>query len=193
MARPPSPFSGTPDRPARSGPVTPTPASQRGLAVSGTASSAPMEGSMNDSTETPPRPRITVIGTGYLGATHAVCMAALGYQVLAVDVDESKVAALAAGRLPFHEPALPELLTEQLASGRLRFTTSIEAAAEFGDVHFVCVGTPQQPGSYAADLRYVDAAVAGLAEHLHRPCLVVGKSTVPVGTADRLATYLAET
>jgi UDPglucose 6-dehydrogenase len=137
-------------------------------------------------------PRITVIGTGYLGATHAACMASLGFEVLGVDVDESKVNALAAGRLPFFEPGLPELLRKGVDGGLLRFTTSLEEAAGFGDVHFLCVGTPQQRGSAAADLSYVDAAVEGLAPHLHRPALLVGKSTVPVGTAERLAVRLAE-
>ena len=92
-----------------------------------------------------------MLGTGYLGATHAICMAVLGYEVLGLDVDESKVDRLNSGEVPFFEPGLPEQLTKALESGRLRFTTSYEEAAEFGDVHFVCVGTPQQQGSYAAD------------------------------------------
>ncbi|MFF5551473.1 UDP-glucose dehydrogenase family protein [Streptomyces olivaceoviridis] len=133
-----------------------------------------------------PAPRLTVIGTGYLGATHAICMAALGFHVLGVDADAGKVARLNSGEVPFFEPGLPELLAKALDSGRLRFTTSFADAAEFGDVHFICVGTPQQPGSDAADLRYVDSAVTELAAHLRRRALVVGKSTVPVGTAARL-------
>lgn len=137
-------------------------------------------------------PRLSVIGTGYLGATHAVCMAALGYQVLGVDVDERKVAALAAGRLPFFEPGLAELLQKTLATGRVAFTTSVAEAARFGDIHFVCVGTPQRPGSDAADLRFVDAAVTELAPHLTRRALIVGKSTVPVGTARRLTLVAQE-
>jgi UDPglucose 6-dehydrogenase len=135
--------------------------------------------------------RLTVFGTGYLGATHAVCMAELGYEVLGVDVDEAKVAALAAGEVPFFEPGLEPLLRKNLESGRLRFTTSYADAAAFGDVHFVCVGTPQQAGSGAADLTYLDAVVDGLAPLLTRECLVVGKSTVPVGTAARVAETLA--
>jgi UDPglucose 6-dehydrogenase len=135
--------------------------------------------------------RLTVFGTGYLGATHAVCMAELGYEVLGVDVDAAKVATLASGEVPFFEPGLEPLLRKHVESGRLRFTTSYEEAAAFGDVHFVCVGTPQKPGEYAADLAYVDAVFTGLAPHLTRECLVVGKSTVPVGTADRLAKRLA--
>jgi UDPglucose 6-dehydrogenase len=130
--------------------------------------------------------RLTVLGTGYLGATHAASMAELGFEVLAMDVDEAKIAMLADGRTPFYEPGLEELLQHNLASGRLRFTTSYDEVAAFGDVHFLCVGTPQRKGEYAADLRYVDGVVDGLAPHLDRPCLVVGKSTVPVGTAARL-------
>ncbi|NUU23279.1 MAG: UDP-glucose/GDP-mannose dehydrogenase family protein [Streptomycetaceae bacterium] len=139
-----------------------------------------------------PAPRITVIGTGYLGATHAACMAELGYEVVGVDVDPDKVAALQGGRVPFYEPGLEELLKPHLATGRLRFTTSAEEAAAFGDVHFICVGTPQRKGEFAADTRYLDAAIDDLAPHLTRPCLVVGKSTVPVGTASRLAERLHE-
>lgn len=132
------------------------------------------------------RPRVTVIGTGYLGATHAICMAVMGYDVLGVDVDESKINALAAGTVPFYEPGLPEKLDEALASGRLAFTTDFDRAAEFGDVHFICVGTPQSAGSYAADLRYVESAFTELARRITRKALLVGKSTVPIGTAARL-------
>jgi nucleotide sugar dehydrogenase len=135
--------------------------------------------------------RLTVIGTGYLGATHAACMADLGFEVLGLDTDERKVARLAAGDLPFYEPGLEQVLIRNLENGRLRFTTSYEEAAEFGDVHFICVGTPQKTGEYAADLTYVDDAVSSLAPLLHRSCLVVGKSTVPVGTAARLAERIA--
>jgi len=136
--------------------------------------------------------RLTVFGTGYLGATHAVCMAELGYDVIGVDVDASKIASLSAGEVPFFEPGLEPLLRKNLEAGRLRFTVSYEEAAAFGDVHFVCVGTPQRAGEYAADLSYVDAVVTGLAPHLTGECLVVGKSTVPVGTAQRLADRLAK-
>ncbi|NKX51885.1 UDP-glucose/GDP-mannose dehydrogenase family protein, partial [Arthrobacter deserti] len=131
--------------------------------------------------------RITVIGTGYLGAVHAAGMAQLGHDVLGVDVDAAKTDRLALGHSPIYEPGFPELLRGNLDAGRLRFTTSLQEAAEFGEVHFICVGTPQCAGSAAADMRHVDAVVQGLAPHLHRPCLLVGKSTVPVGTASRLA------
>jgi len=138
-------------------------------------------------------PRITVIGTGYLGATHAACMAELGFDVLGVDSDKAKVTMLASGKVPFYEPGLEPMLAAHVSSGRLRFTTSLAEAADFGDVHFVCVGTPQRSDSLAADMSHVDAAVTGLAEHLHRPALVVGKSTVPVGTASRLLALLQST
>jgi UDPglucose 6-dehydrogenase len=136
--------------------------------------------------------RITVLGTGYLGAVHAACMAESGHDVLGVDVDSAKLAALSDGRPPFFEPGLPELLRRTVDAGTLRFSDSLQEAGEFGEVHFVCVGTPQQPGSYAADMRHVDAVIEGLAPHLRPGSLVVGKSTVPVGTAARLAARIAE-
>ena len=137
-----------------------------------------------------PTARIGVLGTGYLGSTHAVCMAMLGHDVLATDVDHARLAALRSGQVPFHEPGLPELLRKALDSGRL--TGDVAEVAAFADVHFLCTGTPQLPGSDGADLSQVLAAVDGLAPYLRRPCLVVGKSTVPVGTAAHLAQRLAE-
>jgi UDPglucose 6-dehydrogenase len=135
--------------------------------------------------------RITVLGTGYLGATHAACLAELGFEVLGLDTNEAQVSALAAGKLPFHEPELQELLQSGLRSGRLRFSTSYADAAAFGDVHFVCVGTPQRPDSEAADLTHLMTCIDALAPLLDRPCLVVGKSTVPVGTSEIVADRLA--
>ncbi len=135
--------------------------------------------------------RISVIGTGYLGATHAAGMAELGYEVLGVDNDTSKVRALSAGQVPFYEPGLPELLSRHVEGGRLRFGTSLEEAAAFADIHFVCVGTPQSAGG-AADLSYLYAVIDGLVPHLTRNCLIVGKSTVPVGTAEAVARRIAE-
>ena len=129
--------------------------------------------------------KITVIGCGYLGAVHAAGLAALGHDVVGIDADPHRAEALAAGRVPFYEPGLAELLTERIDSGRLRFTDD-PAAARGRDVHFLCVGTPQRPGEQAADLGYLDAAVADLVPHLRPGDLVVGKSTVPVGTASRL-------
>jgi UDPglucose 6-dehydrogenase len=137
--------------------------------------------------------RISVIGTGYLGATHAACMAELGYEVLGMDVDAEKIAALTSGTVPFYEPGLDELLAKHVATGRLRFTTSYAELAAFGaDVHFICVNTPQRKGEYAADLRYVESVVDGLAPHLDQPTVIAGKSTVPAGTAVRLAERFAE-
>ncbi|MEV4802012.1 UDP-glucose/GDP-mannose dehydrogenase family protein [Nonomuraea sp. NPDC049421] len=135
--------------------------------------------------------RLTVIGTGYLGITHAACMADLGFDVLGLDVDADKIRRLNAGELPIHEPGLEPVLRRGLESGRLRFTTSYDEVAAFGDVHFICVGTPQKRGEYAADVTYMDNAIESLAPLLDRECLVVGKSTVPVGTAERLADKLA--
>jgi UDPglucose 6-dehydrogenase len=137
---------------------------------------------------TPPsgasRPRLTFLGTGYLGATYAICFAELGYEVIGYDVDAEKIAKLSAGEVPFHEPGLDELLKRSLAAGRLRFTTDMAETAEFGDVHFICVGTPQRADGMGADLSYVEASVTNLAQHLSRKALIVGKSTVPVGTAE---------
>ncbi|MBR7833163.1 UDP-glucose/GDP-mannose dehydrogenase family protein [Actinospica durhamensis] len=139
--------------------------------------------------------RITVTGTGYLGATHAACMAELGFEVLGMDVDAEKIGVLASGRSPFFEPGLNEVLARNVASGRLRFTTDPAELAAFGGegaVHFLCVNTPQSAGSDAADLRYLNLAVEALAPHLTESCVVVGKSTVPVGTAAAVADRLRE-
>jgi len=135
--------------------------------------------------------RISVIGCGYLGAVHAASMADLGHEVVGIDVDEAKIAELSAGRAPFFEPGLPEVLTSATASGRLRFTTDL-AAAEDADVHFVAVGTPQSADGDAADLRFVDAAFTALLDHVKPGDVLVGKSTVPVGTATRLAALVSE-
>ncbi len=141
--------------------------------------------------------KITVIGTGYLGATHAAAMAELGFEVLGLDVLPQKIEMLAAGRVPMYEPGLEDLLRKHVAgiegsTGRLRFTTSWEEVGEFGDVHFVCVNTPQRHGEYGCDMTYVDAAFGSLVPHLRKPSLVVGKSTVPVGSAERLSRLLAD-
>ncbi|OFS22476.1 UDP-glucose 6-dehydrogenase [Corynebacterium sp. HMSC04H06] len=130
--------------------------------------------------------RMTVIGTGYLGATHAACMAELGHEVLGVDVDQAKIDSLAAGKVPFYEPGLSEVLERNLGSGTLSFSTDYAAAAEFADVHFLGVGTPQRHGSYAADMTYVRAVIEKLVPLLKGQHLILGKSTVPVGTAAEL-------
>ena len=129
---------------------------------------------------------MTVIGTGYLGATHAACMAELGHEVLGVDVDESKIEALKNGRVPFYEPGLPEVLERNIEAGRLDFSTSYDDAAEFANVHFLGVGTPQAHGSYAADLTYVKSVITELVPRLKGEHVIFGKSTVPVGTAAEL-------
>lgn len=132
--------------------------------------------------------RMTVFGTGYLGATHAACMAELGHEVLGVDIDPAKLAKLEAGEVPFYEPGLPEVLVRNIENGRLRFTSSYEEAAQFADIHFIGVGTPQKKGEFGADLTHVNAVIDTLAPLLLRPAVILGKSTVPVGTAANLAT-----
>ena len=133
---------------------------------------------------------MTVIGTGYLGVTHAACLAEMGYEVIGLDTDEAKVAMLTDGRVPFYEPDLEPLLRKHIDSGRLRFTTSYAEAAAFGDVHFICVGTPQRADGPAADLRFVRARSSRSRRSSTGPALVVGKSTVPVGTARWVADRL---
>jgi UDPglucose 6-dehydrogenase len=130
--------------------------------------------------------KISVIGCGYLGAVQAAAMAELGHDVVGIDVDAAKIAQLSDGRPPFFEPGLTEILSSALASGRLRFSTDI-AEVSGSRVHFVAVGTPQRDGSNAADMTYVDSAVDALLPHLAPGDIVVGKSTVPVGSATRLA------
>jgi UDPglucose 6-dehydrogenase len=135
--------------------------------------------------------RISVFGCGYLGAVHAACMAKLGHDVVGIDVAEAQIAALSRGEPPFYEPGLSDLLSEALATGRLRFSGEPADAAD-AEVHFICVGTPQKQGENAADLRYVHAAVDDLLPHLSPGDVVVGKSTVPVGTAEQLAERIGE-
>ena len=134
-------------------------------------------------------PRVTVVGIGYLGLTHAVCLADLGHEVLAIDVDEQKIAKAASGEAPFFEPGLEPLLRKNLDAGRLRFTTSFAEIGAFGEVHFLCVGTPEGE-SGQADLSFIHAAAGALAPHLTSRCLIVGKSTVPVGTARQVMTQV---
>ena len=134
--------------------------------------------------------KLSVIGCGYLGATHAACMSSLGFTVVGVDTDANKVAMLANGELPFYEPELDALLAQEIRTGRLSFTTDFSAVQD-ADVHFICVGTPQSSNSLAADLTYVNSAVTQLAPYLKAGAIVVGKSTVPVGTADALREQLS--
>ncbi|MFT3901244.1 MAG: UDP-glucose/GDP-mannose dehydrogenase family protein [Gordonia sp. (in: high G+C Gram-positive bacteria)] len=135
--------------------------------------------------------KMTVIGCGYLGATHAACMAELGHEVLGIDVDAAKIEALAAGSVPFFEPGLDDVLRRNIAAGRLRFTGDFAEAARFGKVHFIGVGTPQQANSDAADLTHLRTAVRELVGHLRGDHLIVGKSTVPVGTCAEVAEEIA--
>lgn len=135
--------------------------------------------------------KLSVIGTGYLGATHAACMASLGFEVIGFDTEGSKIDLLAKGKVPFYEPELEDLLTAQIKSGRLTFTKDIKDLAD-ADVHFICVGTPQIKGGNAADLTYVNSALESIAKVVKAGGLVVGKSTVPVGTATRLRNRLLE-
>ena len=130
--------------------------------------------------------RMTVIGTGYLGATHAACMAELGHEVLGVDVDEDKISVLQSGKVPFFEPGLPEVLERNIDAERLGFSTDYDEAAQFANVHFLGVGTPQRRGSYAADMTYVKAVITDLVPKLRGEHVIFGKSTVPVGTAAEL-------
>ena len=134
---------------------------------------------------------MSVIGTGYLGATHAACMAELGYEVIGLDVDPGKVECLASGSVPFYEPGLDDVLARNIQAGRLRFTTSFAEAGAAADLHFICVGTPQTAGAQRADLSQVFGSIEALAPHLTPGSLVIGKSTVPVGTADEIARRLA--
>ena len=134
--------------------------------------------------------KLSVVGTGYLGATHAACMSSLGFTVVGVDTDAQKIAQLSRGELPFYEPGLDTLLASEIKTGRLTFTTDFSAVAD-ADVHFICVGTPQSKDGLAADLTYVKASVAAIAPYLKSGSLVVGKSTVPVGTAQMLRHQLA--
>jgi UDPglucose 6-dehydrogenase len=133
--------------------------------------------------------KLSVIGTGYLGATHAAAMSSLGFEVVGIDVDPAKIELLKSGKVPFFEPDLEDLLLTEVKSGRLTFSTSFAEAADC-DVHFICVGTPQRKDGLAADMTYVDSALDSIAPHAKSGSLVVGKSTVPVGTAARLSEKL---
>ncbi|GAA1789446.1 UDP-glucose/GDP-mannose dehydrogenase family protein [Pseudarthrobacter sulfonivorans] len=135
--------------------------------------------------------RISVIGCGYLGAVHAACMAKLGHEVVGIDIDESKVLALSSAEAPFYEPGLEDLLREVQSTGRLTFTTDMSAASN-SQVHFVCVGTPQKKGENGADLTFVDASMTALLPYLSAGDVVVGKSTVPVGTAARVSEWVEQ-
>ncbi|AKE42065.1 UDP-glucose dehydrogenase family protein [Corynebacterium kutscheri] len=129
---------------------------------------------------------ISVIGTGYLGATHAACLARLGHNVLGIDIDAQKISALENGEVPFYEPGLQAIVEQEIHAGHLRFSTSFSAAATHAHLHFLTVGTPQCADSYAADTSFLEHAIDNLVPYLIGEHIIVGKSTVPVGTAQRL-------
>ena len=135
--------------------------------------------------------RLTVIGLGYLGATHAVAMAKLGHQVIGIEQDQSKLESLRQGKIPFHEPGLDRALTDVLATGRLTFQSEHDSQSSSAEIHFICVGTPQKE-SGEADTSYVFSAAKQLAKHLKPESVVAGKSTVPVGTAAKLRDQMSE-
>ncbi len=135
--------------------------------------------------------KVTVIGLGYLGATHSVAMSKLGHQVIGIEQNPEKLAELQAGRAGFFEPGLDQALKEELASGRLSFQSNHNADSAEAEIHFLCVGTPQTEGSLAADTSYLYSAITDLAPILKPGSVVVGKSTVPVGTAKALTEKLS--
>ncbi|WP_193598472.1 UDP-glucose dehydrogenase family protein [Microbacterium sp. YJN-G] len=136
--------------------------------------------------------KLSVIGCGYLGAVHATAMASLGHEVVGVDVDAARIEMLRAGRAPFFEPGLDQLLSETVQGGALTFSSEISEAAGAA-AHFIAVGTPQRAEGDGADLSYVDGAIESLIPILRPGDLVIGKSTVPVGTANRLAESIRPT
>jgi UDPglucose 6-dehydrogenase len=136
--------------------------------------------------------KITVIGLGYLGATHAVAMAKVGHQVIGIEPNQQKIDSLVQGKAGFFEPGLDEELAKQIAGGRIEFKLAHDESSRDADIHFICVGTPQTPGSMAADTRYLESAIRDVAPYLRSDALVVGKSTVPVGTAVKLTAQLAQ-
>jgi UDPglucose 6-dehydrogenase len=136
--------------------------------------------------------KITVIGLGYLGATHAVAMAELGHQVIGIEPNQERLEALAAGQLPFHEPGLDKALIDVIEKNRIVFKADHDEESKDAELHFLCVGTPQKPGSNEADTSYLFSAIKALAPYLSENASVAGKSTVPVGTAKELKQSLDE-
>ena len=136
--------------------------------------------------------KITLIGAGYVGLVTGTCLAEVGNNVLCLDVDPHKITTLKSGGIPIYEPGLEDMVRRNVAAGRLDFTTDIAAAVQFGDIQFIAVGTPpDEDGS--ADLQYVLDAARNIGRHMNGFKLVVDKSTVPVGTADRVRATIAET
>ncbi len=136
--------------------------------------------------------KVSVIGSGYVGLVTGVCLAEVGHDVMCLDADAEKIRTLKTGTPTIYEPGLEDMLKRNLASGRLQFTTSAETSAQFGDIQFIAVGTPPDETG-AADLQYVLAAAEAIATHMQKPLIIVNKSTVPVGTADRVRTLVHQT
>ena len=136
--------------------------------------------------------RITVIGSGYVGLVSGACFADFGHEVICVDKDEGKIAALKAGRMPIYEPGLDTLVASNVAAGRLTFTTDLASSVAGADAIFIAVGTPSRRGDGHADLSYVFAATEEIAAAVTGPTVVVTKSTVPVGTGDKVEAILRE-
>ncbi|NDD25915.1 MAG: UDP-glucose/GDP-mannose dehydrogenase family protein [Actinobacteria bacterium] len=136
--------------------------------------------------------KVSVIGLGYLGATHSVAMSKLGHRVVGIEQNPAKLAELQKGNAGFFEPGLDQALAEELKSGRLSFQSGHDQTSADADIHFLCVGTPQSQGSLAADTSYLYSAITDLAPVLKPDSVVVGKSTVPVGTAKLLTDKLSE-
>jgi UDPglucose 6-dehydrogenase len=136
--------------------------------------------------------KIVVIGLGYLGATTAVALTKMGNLVIGIDPHQAKIDSLTTGKVPFFEPGLDQGLAEALATGHLSFHSEYPQDAQDADIFLLCVGTPQAEGSKAADLRYLEAAIDQLAPFYGANSIVVGKSTVPVGTAAKLKERLAQ-
>jgi UDPglucose 6-dehydrogenase len=129
--------------------------------------------------------KIGVVGTGYVGLVAAACFAENGNSVIGVDIDEAKIKALLSGRIPIYEPGLAEIVVQNVAEGRLRFTTDIASAVQASEVIFIAVGTPQDDDG-SADLRFVIKVAEQIADAMNGPKIVVNKSTVPVGTASKV-------
>src|SRR5476649_1753694 len=134
--------------------------------------------------------KITIIGTGYVGLVTGACLAELGNDVFCLDVDEKKIAMLNSGGIPIHEPGLEEVVARNRAAGRLHFSTDVAASVAHGCLQFIAVGTPpDEDGS--ADLQYVLAAAKNIGKYMHGFKVVIDKSTVPVGTAEKVSKVIA--
>ena len=137
------------------------------------------------------RLKVTIIGSGYVGLVTGACLAEQGNNIFCVDVDPKKIEILNSGGVPIYEPGLKEMIERNRAAGRLQFSTDIAASVAHGDIQFIAVGTPpDEDGS--ADLQYVVAAARNIGRHMTTPKVIVDKSTVPVGTADKVSVAITE-